>query len=112
MTPDDQGVRWSLTLYVSGASPRSAEAISTVRRICDEDLPGRFDLNVIDAASNPALVFEDHIVAIPTLVKHAPPPMRHIVGDLTDSERVRRGLDLGPPRPRGRPPRDGGGLPT
>ncbi len=108
MTPDD-GPRWSLTLYVSGASPRSAEAISTVRRICDEDLAGRFDLSVIDAASNPARVYEDHIVAVPTLVKHAPLPMRHLVGNLTDTDRVRRGLDLGPTR-RLAPPRPGGGV--
>lgn len=101
MTTEDPGLRWSLTLYVSGASPRSAEAISTIRRICDEDLSGRFDLSVVDAAANPRLVFEDHIVAVPTLVKHSPLPMRHLVGDLTDTERVRRGLDLGPLRSNG-----------
>jgi circadian clock protein KaiB len=100
-----------LTLYVSGASPRSAEAITTVRRICDEDLPGRFDLSVVDAATNPTLVYEDHIVAIPTLVKHAPPPMRHLVGNLTDTERVRRALDLAP-SPTRPPRRTEGGLPA
>jgi circadian clock protein KaiB len=111
VTDEDAGPRWSLTLYVSGASPRSAEAISTVRRICDEDIPGRFDLSVVDAATNPRLVFDDHIVAVPTLVKRTPPPLRHLVGNLTDVERVRRGLDLAPSR-KGRPrPHSGEGGP-
>ena len=87
---------WALTLYVSGASPRSTEAIATVRRICDEDLAGRVELTVLDAIDHPDRVLGDHVLAIPTLVKHAPEPMRHLVGNLTDPERVRIGLDLGP----------------
>ena len=96
MTQDDSTPRWSLTLYVSGASPRSAEAILAIRRICDEDLAGRVDLTIVNAAENPALVREDHIVAVPTLVKRTPEPLRHLVGNLSDLERVRAGLDLGP----------------
>lgn len=96
MTVDLSGPRWALTLYVSGASPRSTEAIDTVRRICDEDLEGRVDLRVLNAADHPESVLDDHILAIPTLVKHAPAPMRHLVGNLTDLDRVRVGLDLGP----------------
>lgn len=88
--------RWSLTLYVNGASPRSAEAVSAVRRICDEDLAGMVDLTVLNAADHPDRVLEDHILAIPTLVKHSPAPLRHLVGNLTDLDRVRSGLDLGP----------------
>ncbi|MET0997069.1 MAG: circadian clock KaiB family protein [Marmoricola sp.] len=88
--------RWTLTLYVSGASPRSAEAIVAIRRICDEDLAGRADLTVVNAADHPALVKRDHILALPTLVKLAPEPQRHLVGNLTDLERVRTALDLGP----------------
>ena len=65
---------WMLTLYVSGASPRSTEAIETVRRICDEDLAGQVDLTVLNAADHPDRVLGDHILAIPTLVKHSPPP--------------------------------------
>jgi circadian clock protein KaiB len=96
----DSGPTWLLTLYVSGASPRSAEAISTVRRICDEELAGHFELTVRDALDHPDEVLEDHILAIPTLVKHAPSPLRQLVGNLTDPARVRLGLDLGPePRP-------------
>jgi circadian clock protein KaiB len=89
-------VRWSLTLYVNGASPRSAEAVSAVRRICDEDLAGVVDLTVLNAADHPGRVLEDHILAIPTLVKRAPAPLRHLVGNLTDVDRVRSALDLGP----------------
>lgn len=94
MTADLSGPRWELTLYVSGASPRSSEAIVTVRRICDEDLAGQVDLTVVNAADHPALVKRDHILALPTLVKHAPEPLRHLVGNLTDAARVRTGLDL------------------
>lgn len=88
--------RWTLTLYVSGASPRSAQAIVAVRQICDEDLAGQVDLTVVNAAENPQLVKRDHILALPTLVKHTPGPLRHLVGNLTDLERVRSALDLGP----------------
>ena len=90
------GPTWLLTLYVSGASRLSAEAVETVRRICDEELAGQVDLRVLTAADHPKRVLDDHILAIPTLVKHAPPPMRHLVGNLTDVDRVRIGLDLGP----------------
>jgi circadian clock protein KaiB len=93
----DPGVTWSLTLYVSGASPRSTEAITTVRRICDEELAGQVELTVLNAADHPDRVLDDHILAIPTLVKRTPQPMRHLVGNLTDPARVRLGLDLGPP---------------
>jgi circadian clock protein KaiB len=96
VTVDPSGLRWTLTLYVNGASPRSTEAIATVRRICDEELSGQVDLNVVNAADHPELLKRDDIVALPTLVKHAPAPLRHMVGNLTDVERVRAGLDLGP----------------
>ena len=95
-TPEAPEPRWALTLYVSGASPRSAEAIVAVRRICDEDLAGRVDLTVVNAADHPALLKRDNILALPTLVKHLPEPLRHLVGNLTDLERVRTALDLGP----------------
>jgi circadian clock protein KaiB len=94
VTAEALGPRWALTLYVSGASPRSAEAIVTVRRICDEDLQGQVDLSVVNAIDHPALMKRDHILALPTLVKHSPEPFRHLVGNLTDAARVRVGLDL------------------
>ena len=95
MTDDDP--RWSLTLYVSGASPRSAEALETVRRLCDEELPGQVELQVVDITDAPALAARDRIVAVPTLVKRMPAPPRQLVGDLADLDRVRAGLDMGPP---------------
>jgi len=88
--------RWSLTLYVSGASPRSAAALETVRRLCDEELAGRVDLRIVDLAEEPGRVTEDQIMAVPTLVKHEPAPLRRLVGNLADVDRVRTGLDLGP----------------
>lgn len=85
---------WSLALYVSGASPRSAEAIDTARRICDEDLGGRVQLEIVDVTMDPAKVQIDGIVAVPTLVRRLPLPARKLTGDLADPERVRAGLDL------------------
>ena len=104
MTTSGGPLRWSLTLYVSGASPRSAAAMETVRRLCDEELAGRVELEIVDLAEEPARVRDDQIMAVPTLVKHQPPPLRRLVGNLADVERLRAGLDLGPlPLP------DGGG---
>ena len=96
MTLSGGAPRWSLTLYVSGASPRSTAALETVRRICDEELTGRVDLRIVDLAEEPARVTEDQIMAVPTLVKHEPAHLRRLVGNLADVERVRTGLDLGP----------------
>ena len=96
MTPAGGAPRWSLTLYISGASPRSAAALDTVRRICDEELAGRVQLQVVDVAEEPAAVLSARILAIPTLVKRLPAPPRQLVGDLADAARVRAGLDLGP----------------
>jgi circadian clock protein KaiB len=98
VTTELTGPRWALTLYVSGASPRSAEAIVAIRRLCDEELAGRVDLAVVNAADHPEMVMRDHILALPTLVKHSPDPLRHLVGNLTDLERVRSALDLGASR--------------
>ena len=94
-TDTDTDRRWSLTLYVAGASPRSAEAIDTVRRICDEELAGRVELRIVDVGEQPALAIGEGIVAVPTLVKQ-PAPLRRLVGNLADADRVRAGLDLGP----------------
>jgi len=95
-TATDTDRRWSLTLYVAGASPRSAEAIDTVRRICDEELGGRVELRIVDVSEQPATAISDDILAVPTLVKQWPPPSRRLVGNLADADRVRAGLDLGP----------------
>ena len=95
MTADNP--RWSLTLYVSGASAHSARALEAVRRLCDEDLPGQVELEVVDVTDQPALAARDRIVAIPTLVKRLPAPPRQLVGDLADVDRLRAGLDLAGP---------------
>ena len=82
----------------------------TVRRICDEDLAGKVDLTVLNAADHPAMVKRDHILALPTLVKHSPAPLRHLVGNLTDEARVRVGLDLDHARPQTSDPVSGEGV--
>jgi circadian clock protein KaiB len=98
---DGDDPRWSLTLYVTGASPRSAQALETVRRLCDEELAGQVELEVVDVTDEPAAVARDRIVAVPTLIKRLPAPPRQLVGDLADVDRLRAGLDLaaGPSAP-------------
>ena len=96
MTDSEADPQWLLTLYVSGASPRSAGAIDTVRRICDEDLASRVELRIVDVSERPAPAISDDILAVPTLVKRWPPPSRRLVGNLADADRVRAGLNLGP----------------
>jgi circadian clock protein KaiB len=86
--------RWALTLYFIGSSPSSVQAIETVRRVCDEDLGGHVDLDVIDVREQPALAAGDQIVATPTLVKHLPGRPRRIVGDLSDAARLRLRLEV------------------
>ena len=107
MTDGDADLRWTLTLYVSGASPRSAEAIDTIRRICDDELAGRVDLNIVDVGDQPGLAVSDDILAVPTLVKRLPEPLRQLVGNLADADRVRVGLDLGSVAARRSPPSAG-----
>lgn len=86
--------RWALTLYVSGASPRSAEAIDSTRRVCDEDLGGHVELEIVDVAVDPILAQIDAIVAVPTLVRRWPLPTRKLTGDLADPGRLRAGLEI------------------
>ena len=96
LTASEADPQWLLTLYVAGASPRSAEAIDTVRRICDEELAGWAELRIVDVRERPAPAISYDIVAVPTLVKRWPPPSRRLVGNLADADRVRAGLNLGP----------------
>ena len=83
-----------IKLYVTGQTPRSQRAIENLRRICDEELQGHYDLVVIDVLERPQLAEDEKILATPTVVKELPPPIRRIIGDLSDSERVLLGLDL------------------
>ena len=85
---------WTMRLYVAGQSPRSVTAIANLRRICDEYVPGRYEVEIVDLLRNPELAKTDQIVAIPTLVKKLPTPVRHIIGDLSSTERVVVSLEL------------------
>ena len=91
-----QGVCYVLRLYVTGKTPNSLRAIANLTELCDKYLPGRYDLQVIDIYQQPTLAEEDQIVATPTLVKELPPPLRKMIGDLSDRERVLVRLDLHP----------------
>ena len=88
--------RWDLRLYVAGQTPRSIAALNNLKRICDEHLAGRYKLEVIDLMRNPKLARDDQIVAIPTLVRKLPDPIRKIIGDLSDTERTIVGLQIRP----------------
>jgi circadian clock protein KaiB len=87
---------FELRLYVAGQSPRSVRALENLRRVCDEHLAGRYHVEVIDLLVNPALARGDEIVAVPTLVRKLPEPIRKIIGDLSDTDRVLVGLQLRP----------------
>jgi circadian clock protein KaiB len=91
---DDDQRRYVLRLYVVGATPGSQRAISNLRAICETELAGRYQLEVIDIYQQPTLGADQQIVAVPTLIKELPLPVRRLVGDLSDRERVLLGLDL------------------
>jgi circadian clock protein KaiB len=88
--------RWHLRLYVAGQSPKSLRAFANLMRICEEHLDSRYDVEIVDLLESPQLAAGDEIVAIPTLVRRLPEPMRKIIGDLSDSDRVLVGLQLRP----------------
>lgn len=83
-----------LCLYISGPTPRSAQAIVNVRRLCEANLPGRYALRVVDLSQSPALAARHQIVAAPTLVRELPLPERKFIGDMSDGARILRGLDV------------------
>lgn len=87
---------WQLRLYVAGTTERSTAALENLRRICEEHLAGKYEIEVIDLLERPQLAKGEQIVAIPTLVRQLPEPVRKIIGDLSDRERVLIGLDLRP----------------
>lgn len=90
---------WHLRLYVAGHTPKSLAAFSNLKRICESHLKNRYRIEVIDLMARPQLSKGDRILALPTLVRKLPQPMRMIIGDLSDTERVLVGLDLRPARP-------------
>ncbi len=92
----DEPEKWYLRLYVAGQSPKSLTAFANLQRYCEEVLPGRYEIEVVDLLENPQLAEGDQIVAVPTLVRKLPPPMKKIIGDLQNRERTLVGLDLRP----------------
>ena len=92
----EQEETWELRLYVAGQTPKSVMALANLRQYCEEHLQGRYQLEVIDLLQNPQLAEGDQILAIPTLVRKVPVPMRKIIGDLSNVERVLVGLDIRP----------------
>ncbi|WP_395677589.1 circadian clock KaiB family protein, partial [Inquilinus sp.] len=96
MSATSEDGQYKLRLFVTGSTPRSIRAIENMRRICEENLKGQYDLEVIDVYENPEATRELQVVATPTLVKILPEPLRRIIGDLSDKERVLAGLNLLP----------------
>jgi circadian clock protein KaiB len=93
---DASDQQWELRLYTAGQTPKSIAAFNNLKRICEEYMPGRYEIEVIDLMQNPRLAKEDQIVAVPTLVRKLPQPLRKIIGDLSDTERALVGLQLRP----------------
>jgi len=93
-TTDGAGEKWNLKLYTAGQSPKSLAALDNLKRVCEQHLAGRYSIEVIDLLKNPRLAKDDQIVAIPTLVRKLPEPLRRIVGDLSDTERALVGMQL------------------
>ena len=93
------GESWELRLYVAGQTPKSLTALANLKRLCEEHLQGRYQVEVIDLLERPQLASDDQILAIPTLVRKLPEPIRKIIGDLSNTERVLVGLNLRPRRP-------------
>ncbi len=85
---------WNLRLYVAGQTPKSLAAIANLKAICETHLQGEYTIEVVDLLENPQLASGDQILAIPTLVRKLPPPLRKIIGDLSNTERVLVGLDM------------------
>ena len=95
---EPKAARYRLQLFVTGTTPRSARAIQNIRTICEDNLQGRYDLDVIDIYQHPEHVKAEQIVVTPTLVKQFPLPIRKLIGDLSDTERVLDALDIVPRR--------------
>lgn len=91
---ETEAKKWNLRLYVAGQTPKSVTALANLKRICDEHMHGEYAVEVIDLMENPQLARRDQIVAIPTLVRELPSPLKRIIGDLSNTERVLVGLDV------------------
>jgi circadian clock protein KaiB len=87
---------YNLRLYVAGQTPKSIAAVANLKRICEEHLAGRYNIEIVDLMANPALAQRHQIIAIPTLIRQLPEPLKRIIGDLSNVERVLVGLDIRP----------------
>ncbi len=101
MAPSDEEMKaddefWELRLYVAGQTPKSLTAFANLKKLCEEHLAGKYRIEVIDLLENPTLARGDQILAIPTLVRKLPEPIKKIIGDLTATEKVLVGLDIRP----------------
>ena len=94
MSMQDDG--YNLRLYVAGQTPKSIAAIANLKKICEQYLPGRYNITIIDLMKDPAAAQRDQIVAIPTLIRHLPEPLKRIIGDLSNADKVLVGLDIAP----------------
>ncbi len=95
-TQKPESERWQLRLYVAGQTPKSIAALANLKRLCESHLAGRYEIEVIDLLKNPKLAAGDQILAIPTLVRKLPTPIKKIIGDLSNEVRVLVGLDVRP----------------
>jgi circadian clock protein KaiB len=86
--------KYLLKLFITGQTPRSERAIANLKRICDEELKGQYEIVIIDTLERPQMAEEENVLATPMLIKQLPPPLRRIIGDLSDTEQVLLGLDL------------------
>ena len=93
-SPDNHS--WDLKLYVAGQTPNSVKAFQNLRLICEKHMPGKYNIEVVDLLRSPQLAAGDQIIAVPTLVRKLPEPVRKIIGDLSNTEKVLVGLDLRP----------------
>ena len=93
-TPSPEPKAYVLRLYVAGQTPKSTLAFTNLKQICEEHLQGRYEIEIIDLLKNPQLARGDQILAVPTLVRRLPEPIKKIIGDLSNTERVLVGLDL------------------
>lgn len=93
---DPEVERWYLRLYVAGQTAKSLVALMNLKRYCEENLEGRYEIEVVDLVEHPELAESDQIVALPTLVRRLPPPIKKIIGDLSNKEKILIGLDIKP----------------
>ncbi|MGZ4954250.1 MAG: circadian clock KaiB family protein [Methylobacter sp.] len=90
--------KYHLKLYITGQTPRSESAIQNLRKICEENLDAKYEIEIIDILERPQLAEDERILATPTLIKSLPPPLRRLIGDLSETEKVLVGLDIRPPK--------------